>query len=506
MSPLPQTPLRVVLIDFDWHDAETMLRLVARPEIEIRLVLGPANDSPAFRLAELGKLPRSTDLGDLTREMFDLALISDHSPRSAHVEAILTVLGTPSRSPERFLMEGEPPGVRERASRHLVARALALEGELSGEDPFAKLAPPPPQPPVAAEPKATPEPRVVPEPRSPGPARFEPPPRTPAIQAPPRVTASQVPPRTPVIQAPPRVFAASEVPPRVPASETPPRATVKEIAPPARPAPGRGPTSAQEERNDLAHLVHALATHTGARHAELRLGDSDALETVARFGDPDPLGEALAGMALQEGSEQVIRLLHGDGQSRCWGAWPIRTAKCRALVAASGMSADQQWEVWRDFAERLQERWDEPVPGPGPSRGQVRDSSPWQQTEQFRRSLEQALEENRRQGLRFGLHCYHFAVPGQALEELVELLPRHLRSEDLLCRPEPQTLLILTCGSPDTFFRLNQRILELWEGCWRMSTDDAPDPRVDTEFVELQTAEGALDFLAHAARWMGAAA
>ena len=136
MSSVPEpsaaSPRRVVLIDFDWQDADLLPELVRRPELSVRLVAGQNPGDPGLRIAELCGLPRTVDLGDLTREIFDLALVSERSARRTQIEGLLHVLGTPCVTPESFLegtsVELAPPAVEASPLLH----AAALETTLGG--------------------------------------------------------------------------------------------------------------------------------------------------------------------------------------------------------------------------------------------------------------------------------------------------------------------------------------------------------------------------------------
>jgi hypothetical protein len=55
-----------------------------------------------LRVAELCGLPRTVDLADLTREIFDVALVSERSARRTQVEGLLLALGTPTSRRSRF--------------------------------------------------------------------------------------------------------------------------------------------------------------------------------------------------------------------------------------------------------------------------------------------------------------------------------------------------------------------------------------------------------------------
>jgi len=126
---------RIVLVDFDWEDADLIPQLLQRPGISVRLVAGSGAEDAGVRLAELCGLPRTIDLADLTREIFDLALVSERSPRRTQIEGLLLALGTPSLTPQRFVTNGQHhgdtvPGVEAPLELH----AAAMESTLGGED------------------------------------------------------------------------------------------------------------------------------------------------------------------------------------------------------------------------------------------------------------------------------------------------------------------------------------------------------------------------------------
>lgn len=124
---------RVVLIDFDWEDADLVPALLRRPQVAVRLVAGSRNDEPGMRLADLCSLPRTVDLADLTREIFDVALVSERSPRRTQIESLLLALGTPSQSPQGFLRE-QPEDATPAIEAPLALHAAAFENALGGED------------------------------------------------------------------------------------------------------------------------------------------------------------------------------------------------------------------------------------------------------------------------------------------------------------------------------------------------------------------------------------
>lgn len=99
---------RLVLIDFDWQDADLLPRLLRTPGVAIRLVAGLGPEDAGVRVAALCGLPRSVELADLTREIFDVALVSDRSPRREQLDRLLRALGTPIQSPGEFVRNGHP--------------------------------------------------------------------------------------------------------------------------------------------------------------------------------------------------------------------------------------------------------------------------------------------------------------------------------------------------------------------------------------------------------------
>jgi hypothetical protein len=125
---------RIVLIDFDWQDADLIPELLRRPGLSVRLVAGERNDDAGLRVAELCGLPRTVDLADLTREIFDLAVVGERSPRRTQIEGLLLALGTPCASPQS-LASGEngdheaTPAIEAPLALHAAAFETALGGD-----------------------------------------------------------------------------------------------------------------------------------------------------------------------------------------------------------------------------------------------------------------------------------------------------------------------------------------------------------------------------------------
>jgi hypothetical protein len=126
---------RLVLIDFDWADADLLPELLHRTDVSVRLVAGERNDDAGLRVAEMCGLPRTVDLADLTREIFDLALVGERSVRRTQIEGLLQALGTPCASPQSYVHGGADsdecgPAIEAPLALH----AAALEEALGGDD------------------------------------------------------------------------------------------------------------------------------------------------------------------------------------------------------------------------------------------------------------------------------------------------------------------------------------------------------------------------------------
>jgi hypothetical protein len=150
---------RVLLVDLDWLEADLLSELFQCPGVSVRLVVGDGPQDPGLRMAELCGLPRSLDLADLTREIFDVALVGERSSRRTQLESLLVALGTPCTTPEEFLRGPAGEGAGQPAvDAPLALHAAALEQSLTGAvdalvdralpdlDESTPLAPRPPEP------------------------------------------------------------------------------------------------------------------------------------------------------------------------------------------------------------------------------------------------------------------------------------------------------------------------------------------------------------------------
>ncbi len=156
----PVAPVRrAVLVDFDWRDADLLPELLARPGLTVRLVAGESGEDAGVKMAGLCELPCTTDLADLTREIFDLAVLGERSRRRTQLEGLFLALGTPCVSPEGLLRGPEVAEAAPAVEAPLAVHAAALESTLGGADfdtlieqalpdvtPDAPTAPGPPSP------------------------------------------------------------------------------------------------------------------------------------------------------------------------------------------------------------------------------------------------------------------------------------------------------------------------------------------------------------------------
>jgi hypothetical protein len=129
----PPAERRVLLVDLDWRDADLLSEIFQRPGVSVRLVVGDGPQDPGLRMAELCGLPRSLDLADLTREIFDVALVGERSSRRTQLESLLVALGTPCTTPEEFLRGASGAQLPQLAvDAPLSLHAAALEQSLTG--------------------------------------------------------------------------------------------------------------------------------------------------------------------------------------------------------------------------------------------------------------------------------------------------------------------------------------------------------------------------------------
>src|SRR5262249_53457945 len=132
-DPAVPMPRRLLLIDFDWRDADWLPELFREPGVSVRLVAGDGPQDPGVRIADLCGLPRTVDLADLTREIFDLAVVGERSSRRTQLESLLVALGTPCTTPDEYRRgHGNGGAARPGVEATLALHAAALEQSLAG--------------------------------------------------------------------------------------------------------------------------------------------------------------------------------------------------------------------------------------------------------------------------------------------------------------------------------------------------------------------------------------
>jgi hypothetical protein len=472
---------RMVLIDFDWQDADLLPRLLQQPGVAVRLVAGERTEDAGLRMAEICGLPRTLDLADLTREIFDLALVSDRSPRLARVRSLLEALRTPCLSPHEFIASEE-------------AKTGTPKTVVGTPKPRTAV-------PAAAPPTSTPE-----EPPRPGSGE-------------------------PSAEAPAEGRAADQTAGRESASPAPAQGTngggagdrdfesvvestlggMEQAVTTVR-SGGRGqPRALQnlqafpsaEDRAALEAALRQMVANTGAVGAELHAGRASGLALVAQVGTHDPMLAGMVGLAFQFNKPQIIKGLSSPHEGKLWGAWPFRTIQHRAVLAASAIDPQGGVSPWEKMVEEMRERWDQKdregaVQSFPLLAGQDRA---WLERSEFRKRLELAVERNKFDGLSFSLHRLEFSGPEQAAERMCEGLPQLLRGSDYMCRLPPRHVLLLTAVPPDDYTHVRRRLLAAWEQAWRECGQAPPAPPITDQRAEMAGTEDAEGFLASAEAW-----
>ncbi len=433
---------RLLLVDFDWQDADLMPELLQHPGVAVRLVAGAQYDDAGIRLAELCGLPRTVDLADLTREIFDLALVSERSPRRTQIEGLLLALGTPSITPQAFLagahaMPDAPPvepSVEPSVEAPIVVHAAAFESAVGGDDFDAIMEQALPD--VSVYAPTAPQPVPLPE--------------RPNLQV----------------------------------------ASLREF-----PSP--------EDRQGLEAALRTLMEATGTRRAELHVTGPDQLEMVVEVGPADALLGGLVGLALQLGGPQVVGGLTGQQEGKAWGAWPFRTVQRHGVIAAGGIDPVTGWTAWEQTAAGLRTEWDRrDREMAGPAFPFLPERFPrWLDAEEFTGRLDLAIERNRRDGLRFYIHHLIFPGPTPVVDSLCERLPAKLRDMDCLTRPSSQSVVLLTAGTAEAFAHVRQRLITLWEDVWIEAGQPKPAPVISDELAQLSAPADEAAFLTSARSW-----
>lgn len=400
----PVTPVtrRLLLLDLDWHDADRLPGILSQPGVSVRLVAGSGPQDPGLRMAELCELPRTLDLADLTREIFDLALVGERSPRRSQLEGLLRALGTPCMTTAQFLF-GAPA--------EPVATVPMPTAMAAGPDPVAA---PGPSGTVdelvdAALPDlATPMPMPSPS-------------RPMVVPAGPRI----------------KVYSLEDFPsPEI-------RSELEDALKHLVSMTGAG--SAELHAGDRSQLT--LVAQVGPEDRLLRglielANEMGTPQVVTRQSDP---GRGLTWAAWPFKTLQRRGVLAGA-----------------AIDAQHGLSSWQAMisdlrDTWdREDRERSAVSYPLTPERPGG----------WLDPDAFRLRVDLAIDRTSRDGLRFELHRLEFPEAHAALEDLCESLPQQLRDTDALCRPFPQVVCLLVVGESVQFAALQRRLVQAWEAAW----------------------------------------
>jgi len=429
---------RLLLVDFDWQDADLMPELLQHPGVSVRLVAGAQHDDAGIRLAELCGLPRTVDLADLTREIFDLALVSERSPRRTQIEGLLLALGTPSVTPQVFLT-GEQnassrPSIEPSIEAPLEFHAAAFETAVGGDDFDAIMEQALPD--VSLDAPTTPQPVRIPE--------------HPSVQ----------------------VASLGEFP---------------------------SPEDRQGLEAALRILMESTGTRraelhvTGPDQVEMvvELGPIDALlgslvGLARQLGGPQVVGGLTGQQEGKAWGAWPFRTVQRHGVIAAGGIDPV-----------TGWTT---WE--RTAAELRTEwdRRDRELAGPAfpflPER-----FPRWLDAQDFATRLELAIERNRRDGLRFYVHQFIFPGPTPVVDALCDRLPAKLRDMDCLTRPSSQAVVLLTAGAHEAFAHVQRRLLSLWEDVWIEAGQPKPAPVVSDEMAQLSRPADEAAFLQAARGW-----
>jgi len=443
MATVPQDPAvpsvrRLLLIDFDWRDADWLPELFRSPGVSVRLVAGEGPQDPGVRVAELCDLPRTLDLADLTREIFDLALVGERSSRRTQLESLLVALGTPCMTPEEYLRgpaaaDASMPGVDAPLALHAAAMEQSLAGSASG-----------------------------------------------ALDA-------------MVESALPDLSESTPLAPRPVAEPAEPRHAVASLVDfPSREARGQ-----LEEA--LKTLVSATGAGTAELHSGDRkrlklmaqVGPDDRLlkglvdvanevgtpQLVTRLNDP---GKGRTWAAWPFRTLQRCGVLAGASIDAAAGLDSWRRV-LEELRAAWDREDRERSVASYPLTPQREQRWLEPG--------------------EFRSRVGLAVERHRLDGLRFELHRLEFPGPQEAWARFCELLPAQVRDMDGLSQPSAGLVVLLVAGEPEAFTRLRRRLLAVWEGAWLAAGLAPPAPAFVDRSVGLSGVEDAEAFESAADVW-----
>jgi len=271
-------------------------------------------------------------------------------------------------------------------------------------------------------------------------------------------------------------------------------------------APTETFSRAWPERDDRAGLERVLAARresTSATAVELHSSQGGRTERWVGIGPEDPLLRALAHLALDLETAQIVSPVNGDAPARIYGAWPFRVEERRVVLAVAGIDGSEERATWERWVRELKEQWtrDEQrrvaaLAGPKP-RG-------WLDVETFRRELDRAVDRNQDHHAPCAVHRLRFQGSTAAVERLCGTLPAQLRAGDGICRPAPTDVLLLWSGARHDFTHLRRRLIAIWEHAWRDAGEPGPAPPIMDERIELDGPEDMTSFREAASHWISA--
>jgi len=435
----PDQARRVVLIDFDWEDADLVPALVKCPELSIRLVAGARQDDPGLRVAELCGLPSTVDLGDLTREIFDLALVSERSTRRTQIEGLLRVLGTPCATPQSFLDgSGGPDEGAPAIEAPIALHAAALETSLGGS-PIDDMV-------EEALPDLTQEPSALPPDRS-------------------KARPSGV---SPVVQSL-EDFPSPED-----------RLGLENALTGLMSGTGATAAELQTGRSGRLEVIAQVGPEDELMKGLVDLAlRSEEPQVVQRLSGPDE-GRAWGAWPFRTGSRKGVLAAAGIDPAVGWMIWEKTVEELRT--------------TWDQREREQADRAGTPVP-------EVKAG--WLGREQFLRHVELAVERNHRDGLRFSLRRITFPEVQLPVEQFCSGLAAQLRETDVVCRPGCFVMLHLAPYRPSAQTALQKRVQQLFERAWREAGPRTPLPTLGEEELVLERPEESADFVQRTKAWLG---
>jgi hypothetical protein len=126
---------RVVLIDPSETEAGAIPAVTAMPGVHLCLVACDHPAAPGVRAAERAGVRVTLDLADLTRDVYDVALLGEHSPRRARLLGLMRALGTPVTTPHEFTDGTQRAAMTPGALRESTVATPADGGAPSAIDP-----------------------------------------------------------------------------------------------------------------------------------------------------------------------------------------------------------------------------------------------------------------------------------------------------------------------------------------------------------------------------------